>query len=153
MANKKIKNTNKKQYNGIQFKSQLEVMVYKTLLQEGFNVIYEEKPYILWEGFKPTIPFYDQNKHTRLLELKANKIIDIKYTPDFTIYYKNKIIFIESKGKENDVFYIKKKMFRYLLETKYNNKELNLFPMYFEIYTKKQLLQAINIIKQYDDCR
>ena len=47
MANKKIKNTNKKQYNGIQFKSQLEVMVYKTLLQEGFNVVYEEKPYNL----------------------------------------------------------------------------------------------------------
>ena len=69
MANKKIKNTNKKQYNGIQFKSQLEVMAYKTLLQEGFAVIYEEKPYILWEGFKPTIPFYDQNKHTKLLEL------------------------------------------------------------------------------------
>jgi hypothetical protein len=69
------------------------------------------------------------------------------------IYYQNKIIFIESKGKENDVFYIKKKMFRHLLETKYKNKELNLFPMYFEVYTKKQLLQAINIIKQYDDCR
>ena len=70
---------------------------------------------------------------------------------NLTIYYKDKIIFIESKGKENDVFYIKKKMFRYLLETKYKNKELNLFPMYFEVYTKKQLLQAINIIKTYDN--
>lgn len=151
MANKKIKNTNKKKYNGIQFKSQLEVMVYKTLLQEGFTVMYEEKPYILWKGFKPTIPFYDQNKNTKLLELKPNKIIDIKYTPDFTIYYKDKIIFIEAKGKENDVFYIKKKLFRYWLETKYNSKELQFYPMYFEVYTKRQLLQAINIIKNYDN--
>lgn len=151
MANKKIKNTNKKQYNGIQFKSQLEVMVYKTLLQEGFTVIYEEKPYVLWQGFKPTLPFYDQNKHTHLLELKQTKIIDIKYTPDFTIYYKDKIIFIEAKGKENDVFYIKKKLFRHWLETKYTNKELKLYPMYFEVYTKRQLLQTIDIIKNYDN--
>lgn len=150
MANKKIKNTNKKVFNGIHFKSQLEVMVYKTLLQEGFNVQYEAQPYILWKGFKPTLPFFDQNKKTRLLELKNTKIIDIKYTPDFSFIYKDKLVFIEAKGKENDVFYIKKKLFRSYLETKYFNKELQQFPMYFEIYTKKQLLQAIEIIKSYD---
>jgi hypothetical protein len=150
MANKKIKNTNKKVFNGIHFKSQLEVMVYKTLLQEGFNVQYEAQPYILWKGFKPTLPFFDQNKKTRLLELKNTKIIDIKYTPDFSFIYKDKLIFIEAKGKENDVFYIKKKLFRAYLEDKYFNKELKQFPMYFEIYTKKQLLQAIEIIKSYD---
>lgn len=150
MANKKIKNTNKKVFNGIHFKSQLEVMVYKTLLQEGFNVQYEAQPYILWKGFKPTLPFFDQNKKTRLLELKNTKIIDIKYTPDFSFIYKDKLIFIEAKGKENDVFYIKKKLFRAYLEDKYCNKELKQFPMYFEIYTKKQLLQAIEIIKSYD---
>lgn len=150
MANKKIKNTNKKVFNGIHFKSQLEVMVYKTLLQEGFNVQYEAQPYVLWKGFKPILPFFDQNKKTRLLELKNTKIIDIKYTPDFSFVYKNKLIFIEAKGKENDVFYIKKKLFRAYLENKYFNKELQQFPMYFEIYTKKQLLQAIEIIKSYD---
>lgn len=150
MANKKIKNTNKKVFNGIKFKSQLEVMVYKTLLQEGFNVQYEAQPYILWKGFKPTLPFFDQNKKTKLLELKNTKIIDIKYTPDFSFIYNNKLVFIEAKGKENDVFYIKKKLFRSYLENKYFNKELKQFPMYFEIYTKKQLLQAIEIIKSYD---
>ena len=147
MENKKIKNANKKQFNGIQFKSQLEVMAYKTLLQEGFKVIYEEKPYVLWQGFKPKIPFYDQNKRTKLLELQRAKLIDIKYTPDFTIYYKDKIVFIEIKGKENDVFYIKKKLFRQWLETNITH----LKPIYFEVYNKRQLMQAIDIIKTYDN--
>lgn len=148
MKNKKIKNVKSKEFNGIKFKSLLEITVYKTLLNAGFNVQYEQKPYVLWTGFKPTVPFFDQNKHTKQLELKMNKIIDIKYTPDFTFIYKNKIVFIEAKGKENDVFYIKKKLFRAYLENNYQNTKL--FPMYFEIYNKHQLLQAIDIIKNYD---
>jgi hypothetical protein len=41
---------------------------------------------------------------------------------------------------ENDVFPIKKKLFRAWLEEHYPKS------IYFEIYTKRQLLQAIDII-------
>ena len=41
MINKKIKGATTTCYNGIQFKSSLEVMIYKTLLQEGFHPKYE----------------------------------------------------------------------------------------------------------------
>lgn len=148
MANKKIKNANSKEYNGIKFKSALEVLIYKTLTQEGFNTTYEGKTFVLWEGFKPTIPFYDKDTKTRMLKQSMNKIIDIKYTPDFIVDYKNIMAIIEAKGFENDVFYIKKKLFRGLLENiqKENEKKIILF---FEVYNKRHLMQAIKIIKEY----
>ena len=139
--NHKIKNAVSLSFNGIRFKSKLEVNIYKKLTEEGFKVLYEPFPIILWRGFKPTVPFYTRDKKTRGLKLDNKKIIDIKYTPDFYIKYKNKDIFIEAKGFENDVFYIKKKMFRHYLETSNPNS------LYFEIFTLRELKEAIKIIK------
>ena len=45
MTNHKVKNATPLEYNNIQFKSRLEVMIYKTLLQEGFSVQYEHTKY------------------------------------------------------------------------------------------------------------
>lgn len=142
MANKKIKGATTKVYNGITFKSQLEVSIYKTLLQEGFKPKYEETKFVLWQGFKPKIPFYDRGKDG-LNKLSMTKLIDITYTPDFTFEYNNYLIIIEAKGYENDTFPIKKKMFRKVLES-YSK------ALYFEIFTKKQLVDAIKIIKTYE---
>ncbi len=142
MANKKIKGATTTCYNGIQFKSSLEVMIYKTLLQEGFHPKYEEKKFTLWYGFKPTIPFYNKGKDG-LNKLENKKLIDITYTPDFTFEYNGYFVIIEAKGYENDIFPIKKKMFRKILEA-YKK------ALYFEIFTKKQLVDAIKIIKEYE---
>lgn len=143
--NKKIKNATPFEYNGINFKSKTEVMAYKTLLEHGFEVAYEPATYVLWEGFKPTFPYYKPNKNKEL-KLDNTKIINITYTPDFVVSYKNIPVIIEMKGFQNDTYPIKKKMFRKLLETF----DIGFF---FEIYTKKQLLQAIDIIKKYDTTR
>lgn len=140
-TNKKIIGATAKEYNGIKFKSKLEVTVYSTLLQEGFKPKYEEEKFIVWKGFKPTVPFYNKDKVTRLLKIEDVKVRDITYTPDFTFEYKDTLIVIEAKGFENDTFPIKKKLFRKYLE---KNRPSSL---YFEIYTKKQLMQAISIIK------
>ena len=56
-------------------------------------------------------------------------------------------VYIEAKGIENDVFYIKKKMFIKYLDDVLGNTGVR--SIYFEVYTKKQLLQAIEIIKDY----
>jgi hypothetical protein len=77
-----------------------------------------------------------------MLKLNSTKLIDTTYTPDFTFEYHGALIIIEAKGFENDVFPLKKKMFRGVLE------HLNQNAIFFEIYTKKQLLQAIEIIKK-----
>lgn len=162
MSNKKIKNATSNDSNGIRFKSLLEKSIYTTLIQYGFNPKYEPITFTLWEGFTPITPYYDQETlsqkvrriskgvdttSSKILIKKLNKIIGIRYTPDFYFKFNNINIYIEAKGIENDVFYIKKKMFIKYLDELYNkNKEKS---MYFEIYTKKQLLQSIEIIKNY----
>ena len=139
--NKKIKNASPLEFDGISFKSKLEKMIYQTLRENSLPVEYEPRKFIIWEGFRPTVPFYDKDKTTRMLKLEKKKIISISYTPDFVFRYNDYLIIIEAKGMENDRFYLKKKMFRKWLE---NNEPKSI---YFEIYTKKQLLQAIDIIK------
>lgn len=142
--NKKIKNASPLEYDGISFKSKLEKMIYQTLKESGFPVKYEPYKFIIWKGFRPTVPFYDKDKVTRMLKLERKKIIDITYTPDFVFEHNDYLVVIEAKGMENDRFYLKKKMFRKLLEENHPKS------IYFEIYTKKQLLQAIDIIKKYN---
>ena len=160
-SNKKIRNATECKSGNITFKSQLEKSIYNTLQQLGFDVKYEPETHMLWDSFTPITPFYDKEsdaQHTkrvnegakvksRLLVPKTGKIIGIRYTPDFYFKYKDLDVYIEAKGIENDVFYIKKKMFRKYLDGKYtNNKQHSIF---FEIYTKAQLLQAVEIIKEY----
>lgn len=155
MENRKIKNSTPKVYNDIHFKSLLEVMVYKTLIQEGFNPEYEKHTYTIWEGFIPTIPFYTKNKFKRknhnIEVLSANTVRDsrgidsITYTPDFYFEYNNKVIIVECKGFENNVFPYKFKMFRYYIQecSKIDNKNYEIW----EIFTKRQLLDCIKRLK------
>ena len=142
--NKKIKNASPLEYDGISFKSKLEKMAYQTLKENNLPVEYEPQKFIIWEGFKPTVPFYNKDTKTRMLKLENKKIINISYTPDFIIHHNNHLVIMELKGLENDLFPMKKKMFRKWLE------ENEPKSIYFEIYTKKQLLQAIDIIKNLE---
>lgn len=139
--NKKIINASPLEYDGISFKSKLEKMAYQTLKEQGFPVLYEPKKFIIWEGFRPNVPFYNKDASTRMLKMDNKKVIDISYTPDLMFEYNNHLIIIEMKGFENNTYPLKKKIFRKWLESNYPNS------IYFEIFTKKQLLQAIDIIK------
>lgn len=139
--NKKIKNASPLEYEGISFKSKLEKMAYQTLREHDLPVEYESQKFIIWEGFKPTVPFYNKDLKTRMLKLETKKIIDISYTPDFIVRYNGYMVILELKGFENNVYPLKKKIFRKWLETNIPKS------IYFEIFTKKQLLQAIDIIK------
>lgn len=161
MGNKKIRNATKNTSSNITFKSQLEKGVYNTLLQEGFNPQYEPKTFTLWDGFVPLTPYYDKEtpkhrdardpKSPIMLTRKENKIIGIRYTPDFYVRYNDLDVYIEAKGVENDVFYIKKKLFIKYLDNLYLS--TGQMSIYFEVYSKRQLLQAINIIRDYDTTR
>lgn len=142
MSNTKIKNATPTRFNGIEFKSKLEVSVYKTLLVAGFKPDYEKLKFTLWEGYKPTVPFYTKSKKTRELELDDTKIRGITYTPDFTFRYKDYLIIVEVKGKENDVYPYKRKLFRKWLEINCPKS------VFFEVFTKRNTETAIKIIKQ-----
>jgi predicted nuclease of restriction endonuclease-like RecB superfamily len=143
--NNKVKNATLCSSNGINFKSKLEKTIYDTLVDKGFNVEYEPDKIVVQQGFKPSVPFYTKDTKTRELKLNETKVIAITYTPDFIVKYNQITVFIEAKGFLTDSYHIKRKMFRYYLE---NNKIDNV--LYFEIYTKKQLLQAIDIITHYE---
>lgn len=162
VVNKKIRNATQSNLGKITFKSQLEKGIYNTLLQQGFEPQYEPTTFTLWEGFNPITPYYDKEtdkqkikrlsegtntRTSKILIQKTGKIVGIRYTPDFYFKYNNLNVYIEAKGIENDVFYIKKKMFIKYLDDLYI--EQGEKSIYFEVYTKKQLLQAIEIIKSY----
>lgn len=163
MVNKKIRNATQSSSKGITFKSQLEKSIYNTLLQQGFEPQYEPTTFTLWEGFEPITPYYDKETDkqkikrlsdgtntcpSKILIQKTGKIVGIRYTPDFYFKYNDLNVYIEAKGIENDVFYIKKKMFIKYLNDRYLEKGEK--SIYFEVYTRKQLLQAIEIIKNYE---
>lgn len=161
MVNKKIRNATKSNLKGITFKSQLEKVIYNTLVQQGFSPEYEPTTFTLWDGFTPITPFYDREtdkqREKRLIEnggspskilvQKTGKIVGIRYTPDFYFKYNDLNVYIEAKGIENDVFYIKKKLFIKYLDDRYMKDGER--SIYFEVYTKRQLLQALEIIKDY----
>lgn len=142
--NKKIKNAKESIFKGIKFKSKLEESFFKILIDAGFNPGYESMKFILMEGFKPTIPFFNRSKAKKEYVLDMNKIRDITYTPDFTLLYNDVLFIIEAKGIENDTFPLKKKLFRKLIES------LKVPCVYFEVRTKKELLTVIEIIKNYE---
>ena len=147
--NKKVKNAKHHCFNGIEFKSQLEVDIYKGLLQAGYKPLYEQCKYCIFEGFKPTVPFYTRkSKKLNEIALKMQRIKNSTYTPDFVFIAKDKktVVVIEAKGFMNDVYPIKRKLFRAYLENA--KTELNQQIVYFEIYTKKQLLDTIEILEK-----
>lgn len=162
MVNKKIRNATQSSLGKLTFKSQLEKSIYNTLLQQGFTPQYEPITFTLWDGFTPITPYYDKETDkqkikrisegvntcpSKILIQKVGKVVGIRYTPDFYFNYNGLDVYIEAKGIENDIFYIKKKMFiKYLDDVLVNTGRKSI---YFEVYTKKQLLQAIEIIKDY----
>ena len=60
----------------------------------------------------------------------------------------NYTVFVEVKGRENDVYYLKKKLFRRFLEQTYENGDTAVLPIYAEIKSKKELLELLEILKQ-----
>lgn len=139
MENKKIKNATKTTESGIAFKSETEARIYKALIAEGFDPLYEKVTFTLSEKIRPTVPFFNRIKG--LLGLDMKPVQAITYTPDFTFEYNGILIVIEVKGFENDVFPVKRNLFRKHLET------LSQPSMFFEVRTKKELLEALRIIR------
>lgn len=161
--NKKIRNATSAKTRGITFKSQTEKMIYRTLIDNNIEPEYEKYTFTLWDGFVPKTPFYDQEtdkqhekrlaeensekKTPKQLVLKTDKVIGVRYTPDFHFKVKDVDVWVEVKGIENDVFYIKKKMFRKYLDDLLETKGIR--SIFFEVYTKRQMLQALKIVDEY----
>lgn len=146
--NNKVKNAQIIEYKEITFKSKLDLMAYKLLEERGFKPQYEQNTFIIWQGFKPVVPFFTKNKARQIIN-NNKKLINITYTPDIYFEYRGYKVIIEMKGFTNDVYPIKVKLFRkYIEQLQDSNKYL-----LFELYTKQQLLTAIQIIEEYGKTR
>ena len=142
MENKKVRGTKEVIVDGIKFKSTIEGRVYEWLLEEGIQPKYEAKTYELSTSIRPTIPFF--NRIGKLFGIDMRPVQSITYTPDFTFEFNGIFIIIEVKGKENDVFPYKRNLFRKYLE------DIETPVMFFEIRTKKELKEALRIIRAED---
>ena len=147
--NKKIKNATSTEYNGIEFKSKTEVLIYKTLCENGFNPAYELVKFTLVEGFYPTIPFFTRKKKHGIFNfiLDKSKVRSITYTPDFVFNYKDYLIIVEVKGFVNDVYPYKRALFRKYLEDHFVEDD-KVKAIFFEVYTKKEALEMIDTLKK-----
>ena len=96
--------------DGISFASGLEAYMYKALKKAKIKADYEGKTFVLF----PTFTFYNDS-YERCANGKGEfknrgnkKILNIKYTPDFI----GDSFIIECKGRANESFPIRWKMFK-----------------------------------------
>ncbi|MBP5700523.1 MAG: hypothetical protein J6W71_06750 [Methanobrevibacter sp.] len=148
MPNKKIINATPSSLGCVSFRSKLEKSVYEAFLGEGMELQVEPKKIVLVEGFYPKVPFFKESTtKPKSLILSKRKLLEVTYTPDFYLLYKNMDIWIEAKGFPNDVFYLKEKLFLKYLEN--NEERVGRKAVYFKVKTKRQALEAIKILKEW----
>ena len=97
-------------FDGIQFASGLEKYMYQALKRAKIQAIYEGATFVLQEDFKFEIDSYERqaNGKGQMVNRGQKKIQNIKYTPDFV----SSSFIIECKGRANESFPIRWKMFK-----------------------------------------
>tara|TARA_S200000501_G_scaffold354682_1_gene375605 strand:+ start:615 stop:1067 length:453 start_codon:yes stop_codon:yes gene_type:complete len=100
-------------YDGITFASGLERYMYQALKKAKIKALYEGETFELQEGFDFPFESYERcgNGKGEYKNRGNKKIFNIKYTPDFV----GKGFIIETKGRANESFPLRWKMFKKLL--------------------------------------
>ena len=97
-------------YDGIKFASGLEKYMYIALKNANIYAEYEGATFVLQEDFIFDIDSYERqaNGKGQMVNRGQKKIQNIKYTPDFV----SDSFIIECKGRANESFPIRWKMFK-----------------------------------------
>ena len=97
-------------FDGIKFASGLEKYMYIALKKAKIKAKYEGETYIVQEGFEFKNKSYERqgNGKGELVNRGSKKVLPIKYTPDFV----SDSFIIECKGRANESFPIRWKMFK-----------------------------------------
>ena len=97
-------------FDGIQFASGLEKYMYMALKKAKIKAKYEGKTYIVQEGFEFKNKSYERqsNGKGKMVDRGSKKVLPIKYTPDFV----SDSFIIECKGRANETFPLRWKMFK-----------------------------------------
>ena len=97
-------------FDGINFASGLEKYMYIALKKAKIHAVYEGATFELQEGFMFNTDSYERqgNGKGAMINRGQKKILNIKYTPDFV----SPSFIIECKGRANESFPIRWKMFK-----------------------------------------
>ena len=101
-------------FDGIQFASGLEKYMYIALKKAKIKAKYEGQTYVVQEGFEFNVTSYERqaNGKGEFKDRGNKKILPIKYTPDFV----STSFIIECKGRANESFPLRWKMFKKYLK-------------------------------------
>jgi len=97
-------------FDGIKFASGLEKYMYQALKKAKIHALYEGATFELQEDFNFEIDSYERqaNGKGEMVNRGQKKIQNIKYTPDFV----SSSFIIECKGRANESFPLRWKMFK-----------------------------------------
>ena len=104
-------------YDGITFASGLERYMYMALKKAKIKAEYEGEQFVLVEGFNLPNECYERQSNGKgeYRDRGSKKILPIKYTPDFI----GDGFIIETKGRANESFPMRWKLFKKLISEKY----------------------------------
>lgn len=127
-------------YDGIQFASGLEKYMYKALKQANIKAKYEGETFVLINGFHFENKVYERQSNSKGIfkNRGCKRILPIKYTPDFI----GKDFIIETKGRPNESFPMRWKLFKRLVMQQFPNYKL------FKPQNQKECDTVIEIIKE-----
>jgi hypothetical protein len=110
-------------FDGITFASGLERYMYQALKKAKIKAKYEGQTYVLQEAFSFKVDSFERQSNGKgdMVNRGQKKILNIKYTPDFV----SDSFIIECKGRANESFPIRWKMFK-----KYVNDNLKHVTLY-----------------------
>ena len=145
-GNKKVRNATECSYDGLRFKSKLELFCYKYAKELGYKLEYEDFKTTLMQGFHLKGSLYQPDRNNKIV-LNQRKILDMTYSPDFHMTIKNERgrdykIVIECKGNPNDAYPLKKKLFLQICNEFYGE---NFY--FFEPHSQRQIKECFEIIK------
>jgi len=125
-------------FDGINFASGLEKYMYAALKKAKIHAIYEGATFELQEGFMFDVDSYERQGNGKgdMVNRGQKKILNIKYTPDFV----SPSFIIECKGRANESFPLRWKMFK-----KYVNHKMKHVTLY-KPQNQKECDEVINLI-------
>ena len=125
-------------FDGITFASGLERYMYQALKKAKIHADYEGCTFILQEGFEFENESYERQSNGKgeMVNRGCKKILPIKYTPDFV----SSSFIIECKGRANESFPLRWKMFK-----KYVNHKMKHVTLY-KPQNQKECDKVIEII-------
>ena len=106
-------------YDNNDFASGLEKYMYMALKKAGIHASYEGKTFVLFDGFHFDNESYERQANGKgdYINRGSKKVLPIKYTPDFL--NDDLRFIIETKGRANESFPIRWKMFKRLISDKF----------------------------------